>query len=604
MRVTHLIRPNAANSVPARRLYLDTEAAVERRPGGVEHQTLAFGWACFERSAGPRDPERVWERWRRFTTPGEFWDFIDELLPPQTTLHVYAHNWDYDAALIALESESAAHGWETTQYARATHTLFIRLRRGRQHLVLVDTLNYYQMSVALLGEAVGVAKLPMPHAGASPDVWDAYCRADIAVLRAAMHAYFRLVREGGLGKCALTVPAQAFHAWRHRHMHVPVLVLAAPDVSALERSAYHGGRTEVFYDRPLPGPVYALDVNGMYPSVMSTEPMPHFKMGKGHALPVARLSELLEKRAVIATALVRASEPCYPVVRSGRLIFPTGTFETTLASPELRLALERGEVLAVGPWVAYRRALLFQSYVEQFYALRRRYEAEGNLAMALVAKLLLNGLYGKFGQSGRRWELCRAGYEPPVRDFYARCPGAPYALLHHVRLGQVLHNVREGESAESFPAIAAHITSAARVKLWRYFELAGRENVYYCDTDSLYVSDTGLSRLRGELDPHALGSLKIEGQAPSAHFRAPKDYDFGQASKVKGIRVRARLIEPGVYEQEQFASYDTMLAAGVEGAIDVTTVRKRLRRDARGSDATAGGWRRPFVLREDRAGGR
>jgi hypothetical protein len=70
-------------------------------------------------------------------------------------------------------------------------------------------------------------------------------------------------------------------------------------------------------------------------------------------------------------------------------------------------------------------------------------------------------------------------------------------------------SVEAGESDISFPAISAHITSYARVKLWKVISYC-RENdikVYYCDTDSIFTNKPLPDFLVSSTE---LGKMKLE----------------------------------------------------------------------------------------------
>ena len=59
--------------------------------------------------------------------------------------------------------------------------------------------------------------------------------------------------------------------------------------------------------------------------------------------------------------------------------------------------------------------------------------------------------------------------------------------------------------------LAAYITAGARSMLCRAIVIAGPENVYYCDTDSLFVNAEGFRRLQaaGLLHEDMLGLFKL-----------------------------------------------------------------------------------------------
>jgi len=121
---------------------------------------------------------------------------------------------------------------------------------------------------------------------------------------------------------------------------------------------------------------------------------------------------------------------------------------------------------------------------------------------------------------------------------------------------------REEESAGSHPAIAAHVTANARMLLWSLVADAGRDNVYYCDTDSLLVNDTGLNRLRARIDATRLGALKHEGTYTDWEIRGAKDYRFGDKTKLKGVRPSAEWLDADTVRQEKWSGLKGLLRAG------------------------------------------
>jgi len=111
----------------------------------------------------------------------------------------------------------------------------------------------------------------------------------------------------------------------------------------------------------------------------------------------------------------------------------------------------------------------------------------------------------------------------------------------------------EAEGRNSHPAIAAHVTAFGRILLWRLINQAGRENVFYSDTDSLFVNKVGLDRLSNQLDKDNLGALKIEWESDDVMIRDNKDYQIDGVGKTKGVRKNAmQLWWIGPAERETF----------------------------------------------------
>ena len=124
---------------------------------------------------------------------------------------------------------------------------------------------------------------------------------------------------------------------------------------ALERRAYFGGRSEAFRLGNIDGgPFYKLDINSMYPSVMVDAPVPLALKAVYSYVSKAELRAALRSSLVVADVEVQTEDPIYPRVIDGRLCFPVGRFTTSLCTPELRYALNRGHIARVGGMATYR----------------------------------------------------------------------------------------------------------------------------------------------------------------------------------------------------------------------------------------------------------
>jgi hypothetical protein len=310
----------------------------------------------------------------------------------------------------------------------------------------------------------------------------------------------------------------------------------------LERASYHGGRVEAWHLGKLPEACFKLDVNSLYPSRMRESAHPVKLLRLYPSSSPQQLAELAQKYFVIADVTLTTSLPIVPVRRE-RLLFPVGTFQTVLTSHELGLVDARN-IVAVRGVAAYESGYLFRDFVDFFYTARVAAKAAGELAKAEIFKLLMNSLYGKFGQQSTEW--VRLGEADPsavgVEDILL--PNGRTVRLRTFGGATWINDGAVMESFESFPAIAASVTSAARALLWNYITVAGIENVYYMDTDSLFVNERGYSRLceSGVVHPTQLGSLKLEGSSDDVEIFGAKQYRFGESTKHKGIPKDAELI--------------------------------------------------------------
>jgi hypothetical protein len=102
--------------------------------------------------------------------------------------------------------------------------------------------------------------------------------------------------------------------------------------------------------------------------------------------------------------------------------------------------------------------------------------------------------------------------------------------------------------------------------VFTFIEKAGKENVFYCDTDSLIVNEAGYHRLAKSLDDNEIGMLKLEKQSQSIVITNAKDYEFGDEKKTKGVPKNAVLIDKNAWLYLQFEGFYTWLHRGGSGA--------------------------------------
>jgi len=281
---------------------------------------------------------------------------------------------------------------------------------------------------------------------------------------------------------------------------------------------------------------------------------------------------------VVAKVELDTPEPAYAVQTKDKLIFPVGRFVTTLCSPELAYALASGHVRRVLESADYYRAPIFKGFVQYLYDMRLKAKAEGNAPLAFQLKILLNSLYGKFGQRGKVWERVGdvADMTAKVWTEYDAESGKSWSWRQFG--GMVQAQVDEAEGRESHPAIAGHVTAYGRFELWAAAKQAGLDNVFYMDTDSLMVNQAGKDAVSHLLSETGLGCLKVERSASDAELWGLKDYRFGDYQRHKGVRKKAKWLDGSTVEQEQWSGILGLFASGKLDMPTTKTITKHLKR--------------------------
>jgi hypothetical protein len=443
---------------------------------------------------------------------------------------------------------------------------------------MLDTLNWWRMPLAKIGESLQLPKLSMPKMRASRKEWDRYARNDVEIIRRAILEWLAFLQDYDLGNFGPTLASQAMRAFRHRFMEHKILIDDNPHALSLSRLSLHGGRTEAFRIGKVNGPIYCLDVNSMYPAVMLDHQYPATLRLYARKVTLAELRRWLTCFSVVARVRLYTRRNRYAHVLDGKLVFPIGRLRIALTTPDLTDALKHGEIVGVDEAAVYEHAPLFVKFVQEIYALRREAIKQGATVRVWLLKILLNSLYGKFAQRGETWETIEQDQDLTIASWKELDVESGRVYAYRRFSGQLQLKTVEPEAHDSHPSIAAHITAYARARLWNLIQLAGPKEVYYCDTDSLYVSQRGFRRLRARIDPTRLGALKHEATLRWIRIHGAKDYELPNKRVTKGVKANATWLAPNVVEQEQWSSLTGLLASAELRAPLTRVVHKTLRR--------------------------
>ncbi|RLI86441.1 MAG: hypothetical protein DRP01_04205 [Archaeoglobales archaeon] len=617
-RFAHKLKSNKSKAFPRYIIFFDVETKQHQLDNRFTRQEFYLAVACYCKVNSGDFSFR--KKWAYFTNIEDLWNWIVEHAKPRQRLYLVAHNVAFDFIVVRGFTNLFQRGFELLSFYEKKPTTIIefgkptltfqrwrekgkgkenyRGRRYETRIVVLDNLNLFKGQLQKWGKLMNLPKLEIDFAKASDRYLREYCKRDVEIMVTLWEWWYKFLLENDLGAFGKTVATQAFNAYRHRFMPVTIWIHNDDSALALEREAYHGGMVRCFRLGRYEGQTfYKLDVNSMYPYVMYMYQMPCDYAGSLYNVGIDKLEKLLQRYAVIAKVELNTKDDCFPYLLDNHLCYPVGSFTTTLTTPELKYALEHGYIAEIYQLAYYRQAFLFKDYVQFFYRLKQQYDKEGNRLLRQLCKLFLNSLYGKFGQYAT--EMKEFGHLP--KEYFAvetHIDSHTLEKFYIYKIGRVAY-VRQvvGEGFNAFPAIAAHITAYARMYLWELINLAGRENVFYCDTDSLIVNEQGYQNLLHLISPTDLGKLKVEDRANRLIVYGRKDYVFGHKVKRKGIRSKAVQIAPGIFLQEIFPSIRGIMARF--GKEEYYTIRevKALKRNFRYGIIEKDGRVKPFRLR-------
>ncbi len=592
----HALRAEKTVAIPRHVIFFDTETNMTEDDEGRTQHTLRLGWACYVRRSASDRREKT--EWLKFTKSSQLWRFILDRCQTKNKLWVIALNLSFDFTVVGGFKHLRKEGFKCKFFYSASAATLIKVTRRGSSIMFVDFFNWFRESLATIGERIGIEKLSVDFDTVDDSELSTYCRRDVEILVGMFAHLTGFLTTNMVSRLCYTIGSTAMAAFLFRHYREKIYIHNNKEAIDLERESYKGGRTECFFIGHLTnGPFYVLDINSLYPFIMQGNQFPVKYEHIRHDLSVSELSRVLVDRSAVADVTIDTQTPIYAVKRD-RTIFPVGEFRTVLTTPELLYAIENNDIKTVHTAVSYFHANIFTTYVNRFYKLRLECKADDNLLFEHFCKLLLNSLYGKFGQKIEVWE--KIGDAPNEPD---RIEDIIDAVTHRRRrlrylLGEVSEVKGVAESRHSFPAISSHVTAYARLYMYKLMLVAGHRNYFYCDTDSLFVNGDGLKNLSSFLHDTDLGKLKVETTTDAIHLFGLKDYMIDGKTTIKGISKTAIKISDVDYKQEQWPSLQGLLVKGQIESYSTHMQEKHLSREYTKGDVAVSGWVSPFVLRD------
>ena len=510
----------------------------------------------------------------------DFWSYIFSLNNQYKKLYIVSHNSKYDTLIIKALKHLSEHNYNIISVS-FSNPFFIQSEKipdpdspdKKQELIFFSTTNIFQTSIKKLGDELKLPKLDFDYYVKKPplDIALKYCKRDVEILYRTLINYFSFLQSENIFQEKITIAGQAFSTYRQKYMpEKTIKINHYKRITTLEREAYHGGRTEVFRRGSFQN-IIDIDKNSMYPNVMLKNKYPVEKYAEREFLTKRQLKELLKEFYVISYVYLKNVDlPIFGKIIDGKLCFPTGTFFCALHKPELELALQSGYIDFIGYTIIYKEAYIFQDYIKDFYDKRKEAKKHDSI-YALFYKYFLNSLYGKFGQYNIILKRGESIEDKEVIDEFTEVyKDQKTGEQKHRKIlifnGYQWSNETEGESFYSAPAIAGAVTAFGRIEMFKALKTAGFKNIYYMDTDSIFLNEEGYKNIESAslISETELGLFKIEEVCKRIKINNVKDYEYTTDTKtvrkLKGINLNsAKELGAGKYEIDYWSGYSNII---------------------------------------------
>lgn len=343
-------------------------------------------------------------------------------------------------------------------------------------------------------------------------LWQRYCMNDCISLALILEKFNDIITNQIGGCIGLTASSTALRTWRRKFQKYPIPTYFT--WNDFIRLGYYGGRCEVL--NMCSGKAFLYDVKSMYPSVMVNNIFP---MSTPERVNMKDAWDCKGKCGFMECKVETPKDMYIPLLpyrhpESNKLLFPLGKWTGVYEFSLIEKALENGYKIKPYKTLVFDGDYLFSDYVKTLYPYKEN--NKGN-SLESISKLLLNGLYGKFGEKSKRPTLITDA-EADLSD--------TYPIMNNPFGYTIKETVRY--SAHHLPAISARVTALAQIRLWEKLnEIYMRgHTVYYMDTDSV-ITDLEMPYGR------KLGEWDLKTTITRGIYFIPKGYCYEYYDKEK-----------------------------------------------------------------------
>jgi DNA polymerase elongation subunit (family B) len=474
-------------------------AAFDTETEGLGGRLLMVQWGIFGKvdyATGPDMVARFFEVFLNYPSPVIWYG------------HFAQYDWRY------LLDYVIEHALDVEIGMRTDNDIYeIRIKReDGQTCIMRDSFALWNSSLEKLAESfcpeIPKLKIEIDKFDPTDPAHIAYAKRDVEILMTGLPRLDQKINAHFGVHINATAASTALKAWQRTLDDAEIYDASEYGERELfVREAYYGGLvfltdTAPHYD------CLTFDINSSYPYVMCEYGVPYGREMESR--------DYCESIPGIYRVRVKAPDdlivPILPARNeAGAMRWYRGTFDTVVTNRELIFAANHGyEILEVFEGICWEEMVFpFNALVEKCKTLRKQYRGQPE---EMLAKLMQNSLYGKFGSRRERRKMF-AAHSADDEDLDGAVPyddaGAWYVKKEIDLNGRTL------------PAWAVFITAHARLRLLQAVYSVGVENVIYGDTDSITIKrgHGGALDVGGEY-----GQFKLEKEWAEFRAIAPKVY--------------------------------------------------------------------------------
>lgn len=589
-RFHHYIKPNETTRIPRRHIFLDSESREERVKGDrvqVFRCAVAHYWTM---EKGKRETEAT----KEYSTAESLWSDVVGFTRDRTRVVLWAHNLGYDVRIVECLTLLPKFGFSLVAHNFASRGTWLQWRKGQASITMVDSASVFGVALAQVGEYFGIGKEPLPHADADDSLFVARCAGDVRILATAIKAYLSWLESEDLGNWQHTGAGQSWSAYRHKFLTARILVHDDSQALAAERAAMYTGRCEAYWHGADPQGVYhEWDLSLAYARIARDTRVPVRLIGPIGGSDAAWRYMDNPAVAVLATCTVTTGVPVVPTRVDGRILWPTGVFESTLWDVEIRAARDAGADVRIHDAYAYRTDYALKSWGEWIITQLERPDGEVPAWRKVVLKHWARALIGRFAMSYTEWEQIATAADLETRRVSV-WDAATEDETEMMQIGRDLfRKLGATEWRDSCPMVTSYIMSVARVRLWNIMRAVPKYAVRYVDTDSIVCHEDYHDAVRAVAQSPIGHGLRLKKTWLGLSVWGPRQVVTGELVRVSGLPRRAQRTGVNTFQGEAWESLETALKRRRPDRVLVAPRKWTIRGTDHRRERGAGGWTRP-----------
>lgn len=550
-RVPHYVKANEQTRQPRRHIFLHS-VAKDRSVKGGQVKTWHVACATFRVAEKGR---KASEQTQVFTDPRNLWESVSAHTKRGARTVLWAHNLGYDVRLSDALHILPKLGWSLTAHNLAPKGTWMVWERDGTTLSMVDSASVFPKLLHQVGALFGIAMPQRKAANESADIMAERAKAGELIVRTAISAYLEWLDLGDMGNWQMTGAGQSYAVFRHRFLTHKMLVHDDIEALAMERRAMWTGRCEAYWHGTLTKQVVdEWDFTSAYATVCAENEVPVRLMGRMPEHYTWQRVQALKHVALLARVTVTTDKPVVPTAHDGRIIWPVGTFETTLWDVEIREAIANGATVDIDYGYLYKTAPALKAWAEWILESLNDKTDRVTAWQKVILKHHSTALIGRFGMMFPVWEEFGGGNRIGVdrRICLDADTGESYELMQVGRT--VFKQGANQEWGQSQPAITGYVMACSRVKLWRLMQALPKEATLYVDTDSILVTDRWRSTMLDVAHSPEGAGLRLKRSWDGFAIYGPRQLITGRLVRVAGVPTTAKRIDKHVFAGQVWES--------------------------------------------------